>query len=671
MRSDFLPEIDWGKTEPTRVFNYYQADGTIAFCVGHFTAESGKSRKSTMYYNGVEWIKKMPDDLKINRPPYNLMRIIGTRPINSTLIIAEDERIADDLEYHLKQWEMDQDFCAVSFHGGPESIIYMNKSDFSDRRVLVWPTNNDRARGIKNALYTLLISEVSEFKMIPLDTADGRWHWGPVEYFEDGNISAIRTMMEASVAIDPPKIDIELDENGLCDLETPPPDYFIEAIKAKFGKPVLGKMVMPQDYFTCMGIAREDEAFEKSVKFDRAIGSAVWKTDRYPSIDDLKNAYLRRLAMYGVSPSPQARHDLFDTLVATGKDSFNSVHDYLDKLVEKHLSGVERMEGALEELFSYIDIPDEIDLPLPPDKQRYIQAMDHFFRVACFHILFADTQSPVPNEVVPVFVGEQGTGKTRLTRFLAVEPRWYGEITSNVSIGSPDFSRKILGRLIIELGEMNIYKKSDVDTVKAVISQAYDEFTPKFKEGVKKFPRVASFIGTSNNSLFLRDKTGNRRFFPIHIKRVKEDLFKQKDLIERVWANYWYDAKDAWQYAGVRWKDPEPGMIEYFKALQEHSVDYGPTMDRLISVVRRMERIRYDINDKENRLMVKISSDEILSEAFGTGVPWSAKEDLRVVMRRLGYEYRTTRSGGLLHRCFVIDKNDAYLIKRLKEEPNF
>lgn len=129
-------------------------------------------------------------------------------------------------------------------------------------------------------------------------------------------------------------------------------------------------------------------------------------------------------------------------------------------------------------------------------------------------------------DTMVVLIGKQGQGKTTFFQKMAKD-KWY---TSNIT----DFSGKdamdgLNGNWIVELEEMAaiVNKKTDLDLIKGFISRTSDEYRSAYAKRKERHPRQCVFFGTTNRSEFLRDTTGNRRFWPLQlgVTRPTKDVF--------------------------------------------------------------------------------------------------------------------------------------------------
>jgi putative DNA primase/helicase len=114
---------------------------------------------------------------------------------------------------------------------------------------------------------------------------------------------------------------------------------------------------------------------------------------------------------------------------------------------------------------------------------------------------------------VLVLEGPQGIGKTSAARALAVTPQWFaGDLPE---IHSKDSRLQLLGRWIIEIAELKAIRSTELEVQKSFITQTHDTFRPPYGRRTAQFPRQCVFIATTNESEYLRDRTGNRRYWPV------------------------------------------------------------------------------------------------------------------------------------------------------------
>lgn len=148
-------------------------------------------------------------------------------------------------------------------------------------------------------------------------------------------------------------------------------------------------------------------------------------------------------------------------------------------------------------------------------------------------------------DYVPVLVGPQGIGKSTFLATLGKE--WYSD--SLQSFEGKEAAEMIQGIWINEVGEMAGYNKSESAVVKQFLSKRDDIYRQAYGRRTAKFPRKCVFFGTSNAYDFLKDLTGNRRFWPVDVGQV--------DPNKSVWDNLPDEVDQLWAEAMEYYKNKE------------------------------------------------------------------------------------------------------------------
>ncbi len=142
---------------------------------------------------------------------------------------------------------------------------------------------------------------------------------------------------------------------------------------------------------------------------------------------------------------------------------------------------------------------------------------------------------------VPILDGPQGIGKSTLYYNLGGD--YFSDSLSLTDMKDKAGAEKLQGFWILELGELAGMKKVDVETVKSFISRTDDDYRPSYGKVVESHPRQCIIVGSTNSETgFLRDITGNRRFWPIHVtgNSVKKSWDMTRQDIDQLWAEAKY-----------------------------------------------------------------------------------------------------------------------------------
>ena len=126
-----------------------------------------------------------------------------------------------------------------------------------------------------------------------------------------------------------------------------------------------------------------------------------------------------------------------------------------------------------------------------------------------------------------IFEGRQGCGKSSAIRILS--NGWYTEIDS---FTGKDSAEVLQGVWLVELSELDGMRKSEVESVKRFITTITDRYRPAYGRHVVSMPRSCVFAGTTNEESYLRDATGNRRFWPVRCSDIDlEQLRVDRDVL--------------------------------------------------------------------------------------------------------------------------------------------
>lgn len=199
------------------------------------------------------------------------------------------------------------------------------------------------------------------------------------------------------------------------------------------------------------------------------------------------------------------------------RQSFHPVKSYLNVLA---WDGIERAETLLIDYLGADDSP-------------YTRAVTRKSLAAAVARIYEPGKK---FDNVLVMVGPQGVGKSYILKRLGRE--WFSD--SLTTVQGKEAYEQLHGNWIIEMAELSATKKAEAEAIKHFISKQEDIFRVSYDKHTTVFPRQCVFFGTTNDARFLRDRTGNRRFWPVQVgntepvKSIFDDLDDNE--INQLWA---------------------------------------------------------------------------------------------------------------------------------------
>lgn len=260
-------------------------------------------------------------------------------------------------------------------------------------------------------------------------------------------------------------------------------------------------------------------AFNDFEKREVAVKSLPWrkirtKDDSY--LTDKDDAGLRHYLenVYGISGAQRVQDGVSMVML---KNRFHPVREYLEGL---KWDGVPRVDTLLVD---YLGAEDN-DYTHTVTRKILAAAVTRIFKPGAKF------------DYTLVTIGEQGLKKSMLIDKLGGE--WFSDSFTTVT-GKEAFEQ-LQGVWLVEIAELSALKNAEIEAIKHFISKREDRYRVSYGRRLENFPRQCVFFGTTNKRRFLRDPTGNRRFWPVEIgvtkplKSVSEDLTKEE--IGQIWA---------------------------------------------------------------------------------------------------------------------------------------
>lgn len=141
-----------------------------------------------------------------------------------------------------------------------------------------------------------------------------------------------------------------------------------------------------------------------------------------------------------------------------------------------------------------------------------------------------------------ILCGPQGVGKSTLLDKMS--RGWFND--SIRTFEGKEASELLQGVWIVEIAELDAFRRTDVARIKQFLSLRVDRFRAAYGRHVKELPRCCVFFGTCNQIEFLQDTTGNRRFWPVDVNKTEGHKQVWEDLTAEVIDQLWAEAYARW-----------------------------------------------------------------------------------------------------------------------------
>lgn len=314
----------------------------------------------------------------------------------------------------------------------------------------------------------------------------------------------------------------------------------------------------------------ENDSMLKNIVFNEmsgfidTIGELPWnKNPRGWGQNEMACLELYLEKKYGIYAPSRCRDAL--TAYLTTERRFHPIKNYLDNI---RWDGKARLDKLL------------IDY-LKADDCNYTKMVTRKTLTAAIARVY---EPGIKFDYILVLCGMQGIGKSTL--FSMLGGPWYSDSMTISDMKDKTASEKLQGIWIMELGELAGIRKVDVEIVKSFITRQNDIYRPPYGQYVENHWRTCIIVGTTNaDNGFLRDISGNRRFWPVKLKKTKEEQWRMSELdVDQIWAEaYQFYKKGETLYLSVEDEkeaeqrqreelevDPRAGVVEeYLSAPQK------------------------------------------------------------------------------------------------------
>lgn len=340
------------------------------------------------------------------------------------------------------------------------------------------------------------------------------------------------------------------------------------------------------------GVIAQDEFTGQVVKL-KAPPFSAGEVGEWSDMDDLRTTRWME-QRYCVRP----RKDMVMEAVLLVADQcrYHDVRSYLEGLAH---DGRPRVETWLSQ---YCKVPDSPYVRLAGMKWL-VQAVARIM------------QPGVKADSVLIFEGEQGLKKSTALKVLAGE-KWFTDAA--FKLGDREGAMIMRGKWIVELAELDSFNKAESSEAKRFFTTPVDRYRTPYGKRPIDVPRMCVFGGTVNLDTYLKDETGNRRYWPV---RVMDEIDAGALAVDR--DQLWAEALALYR-SGMQWW-PSSDERPLFELEQDARYE-GDVYEAVIA--------------KFVELVPKVTMEELLGQALKLDVSkWTPAEQRRVgkCMKSLGW----------------------------------
>ena len=276
--------------------------------------------------------------------------------------------------------------------------------------------------------------------------------------------------------------------------------------------------------------------------------------------DHIENSLWCAMQHHGMAVNLNELHTLL------GSDFVKEYHP-----LKEYLDGLPPWDGEtdyIDRLAAMVHVKESPHSPLQQDKSRERNDLSEtpvrfadILKRWMVSMIAAALDETVVNQVILTLIGRQGSYKTSfMQHILPPVLSEYYTTKSNSSRMTKDDLFTMTENLVINLEEIDTMPPSELNQLKAMVTQRYVDERRAYGRNKVHLPHVASFVATGNNLQFLTDDTGNRRWLPFEVEDIDspweadipyEGIYSQTyALYQDVKFRYWFTDKEIQQLRG-------------------------------------------------------------------------------------------------------------------------
>lgn len=282
----------------------------------------------------------------------------------------------------------------------------------------------------------------------------------------------------------------------------------------------------------------------------------------------------------------------------------NRYHPVKEYLASLQWDGVSRLDGLFARYFGSADTP-------------YARLVGRWWMISAVARVF---KPGIKVDYAIVLEGSQGKKKSTALRKLAVRPEWFFD--SSLPIGDKDSFQVLRGKWIIEVAELDGFKRTEERKLKSYITSAVDSYRSSFGRHTQDHPRQCVFAGSTNEDHYLEDPTGGRRFWPVRCGEICIDDLEND--VPQLWAEavslflrgerWWPETPAEHAAAAVEQEDRyqgdewEPVISAWLKSLDPVTEDYRAVVEGRLTIGMVLQALKIEPDKWDKAKTIRVGS---------------------------------------------------------------
>lgn len=593
--------------QPTKTWEYRTREGRLMFYIARYDTEDGKQIVPWSWIECAWKMKGWPTP----RPLYGLDTLVDNKPV----LIVEGEKAADAAReklgkiYNVLTW--------------PNGALAYTRADWSHLkgwgRVLLWEDADQPGReamqGVAKILSDLGVNEIKWIDTAMVQDLPDGWDAADANMDAKNLLGYLKplakiykspmTVYVKAETVNAEKAIVQVNNYSSDDTQiadTPESSaYWIDKLGLAVSKK--GRQVF-NDMENGVRIVSRHPKYEGRIAFDTFYNRLQIRNDdgTYRFMDDEDLHLVLEFVQGSLGLRKYSIEDVLKATKTVGwKNKKNEPKDWMESLV---WDGTPRVAGFFRDYYVAED-------------NDYSKAVSTNFWVGMVARIF-DPGCKLDNMVI--LEGPQGIFKSKSLE--AIGGIWYSG--ADGSPDNKDFFLNLRGKMLVEISELDSFRKVEDTLVKKLLSQRFDRYRDPYGMTPKDNFRTCVFVGTTNEQEYLKDHTGARRFWPVRCGRINLAA------IERDRVQLFAEAVHLYKQGATWWAVPEQEAKSEQDCRRASDVWEEPIQEYLIG---KTETTMHDIG---------INCLKIELNRFDSGI----QRRIGKILRSQGWENVQKRIGG-------------------------